>query len=259
MIAALFEAGTDVFRLNFSHGLRDDHRRVYDNIRRAESDFGRPIGIMMDLQGPKLRVGNFSDSKIELAEGASFRLDLDDALGNAKRVSLPHTEIFEVLHEGANLLLDDGKIQLTVEKYGPDFAETRVVRGGSLSDHKGVNLPGIELMLSPLTPKDREDLQFGLELGVDWVALSFVQRPEDVAEARKLIAGRPGRTDELLDGDLLGIVIDRGEPERIAADAHVDVVGDQDRRDFGVDVLDLEGDLEDQVVHARALAGAGQQ
>jgi pyruvate kinase len=190
MIAALFDAGTDVFRLNFSHGSRDDHRRVYENIRRAEKDSGRPIGIMMDLQGPKLRVGNFTDSKIELAEGAAFRLDLDDALGDTKRVSLPHTEIFEVLHEGANLLLDDGKIQLTVEKCGADFAETRVVRGGSLSDHKGVNLPGIELLLSPLTPKDREDLQFGLELGVDWVALSFVQRPEDVAEARKLIAGR---------------------------------------------------------------------
>jgi pyruvate kinase len=188
-IAALFEAGTDVFRLNFSHGTHESHRESFDIIRGLEKRFDRPIGIMLDLQGPKLRVGEFADGKVHLKEGKPFRLDLSPDPGNEERVSLPHPEIFAALEENKDLLVDDGKIRLRVVRRGADFAETEVVTGGVLSNHKGVNVPGATLDLSPLSPKDREDLKFGLEMGVDWVALSFVQKPADVIEARDLIAG----------------------------------------------------------------------
>lgn len=189
-IEALFTCGADVFRLNFSHGSHDDHRKTYDLIRSVEDKLRRPIAILMDLQGPKLRVGNFTDGKVMLASGQAFRLDMDPTDGDATRVCLPHPEIFEALRIGTELLLDDGKIRLRVESHGPDWADTRVLVGGKLSNHKGLNVPGEVLPISALTEKDRRDLQFGLDLGVDWVALSFVQRPEDVAEARKLVAGR---------------------------------------------------------------------
>ena len=191
-ITALFEAGADVFRLNFSHGGHEDHKRRYDTIRAIGERFQRPIGILLDLQGPKLRVGAFTDGKITLEQGAKFRLDLDETPGDAGRAPLPHPEIFKALEPGTTLLLDDGKIRLKVIDCGEDFAETEVVTGGLLSNHKGVNVPSMLLELSSLTEKDIEDLRFGLHLGVDWVALSFVQRPEDIAEARKLIAGRAG-------------------------------------------------------------------
>jgi pyruvate kinase len=196
-IAALFAAGVDVFRLNFSHGTHDDHRQRVDQIRSVERASGRPIGILADLQGPKLRVGTFAAGPIPLAPGATFRLDLDPRPGDANRVSLPHREIFAALRPGANLLLDDGKIRLRVERCGEDFADTQVVVGGVLSERKGVNVPDIVLPLSALTPKDRRDLDFALSLGVDWVALSFVQRPEDVDEARALIDGRAGIVTKL--------------------------------------------------------------
>src|SRR5258708_274144 len=189
-IRALFRAGADVFRLNFSHGEHADHKARYETIRALESELGRPIGIMMDLQGPKLRVGRFAGGRITLVAGNEFRLDLAEALGDDVRVNLPHPEIFAALEPGITLLLDDGKIRLEVKSCGPDFADTKVVAGGMLSDRKGVNVPNAVLPLSPLTQKDLRDLAFGLELGVDVVALSFVQRPEDVAEARRLIAGR---------------------------------------------------------------------
>jgi pyruvate kinase len=189
-IAALFKAGADVFRLNFSHGAHEDHKARYDLIRELEEEFERPIGILMDLQGPKLRVGPFAGGAIELKTGGKFRLDLDAAKGDAKRVQLPHPEIFEAVKIGTNLLLDDGKLRLQVKKCGKDFAEVDVLVGGRLSDRKGVNVPDVVLPLSPLTKKDRADLRYGLDLGVDWVAMSFVQRPEDVAELRKLIGGR---------------------------------------------------------------------
>ncbi len=189
-IRAMFEAGVDVFRLNFSHGTQDDHRRTYGILRRLEADLGRPIGVLMDLQGPKLRIGSFADGPIALKAGDKFRLDLSDAPGDARRVPLPHPEVLGALKPGIDLLLDDGRLRLKVEACGPDFAETVVVAGGNLSDRKGVNVPEVVLPLSPLTEKDRRDLPVGLELGVDWVALSFVQRPEDVAEARRLIGGR---------------------------------------------------------------------
>ncbi|HEY1720315.1 MAG TPA: pyruvate kinase [Magnetospirillaceae bacterium] len=190
MIEALFKAGADVFRLNFSHGTQADHRQRYDIIRGLEAKYGRPIGILADLQGPKLRVGIFAAGKVRLETGAALRLDLDKTPGDAKRVNLPHPEIFAALKEGAELLLDDGKIRLVVEKHGSDWAETRVAVGGDLSNHKGLNLPNVTLPISPLTEKDRADLAFALDMGVDWVALSFVQRPEDIVEAKALIGNR---------------------------------------------------------------------
>ncbi len=189
-IKALFDAGADAFRFNFSHGSHEDHQARYDIVRAVEAAVGRPISIVMDLQGPKLRVGRFEKGKVELVAGNRFRLDLADEPGDENRVTLPHVEIFQAISEGTDLLLDDGKIRLKVEKLGKDFAETRIVTGGVLSNSKGVNVPNAVLPLSALTEKDRRDLQFGLDLGADWVALSFVQRPEDVAEARRLIAGR---------------------------------------------------------------------
>ena len=189
-IRALFDAGVDVFRLNFSHGTHEDHRQRIEAIRAIEHEKSRPIAIMMDLQGPKLRVGTFAGGGTLLKEGAAFRLDSDRAPGDATRVNLPHPEIFAALEPGAQLLINDGRIRLKVTDCGRDFAETEVVIGGGISNHKGVNVPGVVLPLSPLTEKDRRDMQFGIDHGVDWCALSFIQRPEDLAEARRLIAGR---------------------------------------------------------------------
>ncbi|EEG07976.1 pyruvate kinase [Pseudogulbenkiania ferrooxidans] len=186
-IRTLAEAGADVFRLNFSHGSHEDHAARLRLIREVEQELGRPIGVLLDLQGPKLRIGRMAGGKALLEPGARFRLDLDPAEGDAGRATLPHPEIFAALEVGTELLLDDGKLRLRVEAFGPDFADTTVLVGGTLSDRKGVNVPGVVLPISPLTAKDRADLAFGLELGVDWVALSFVQRPEDIAEARALI------------------------------------------------------------------------
>ncbi|HEY3049805.1 MAG TPA: pyruvate kinase [Polaromonas sp.] len=190
-IEALFEAGADVFRLNFSHGTHEDHQLRLNTIRAIERERGRPIGVLLDLQGPKLRVGTFANGPVQLAEGDSFRLDLDSKVpGDARRASLPHPEIFAALTDGADLLLDDGRIRLRVERHGKDFAETRVVNGGLLSDRKGVNVPDVVLPLSALTEKDRKDLDFGLTLGVDWIALSFVQRPQDIVEVKAIVKGR---------------------------------------------------------------------
>jgi pyruvate kinase len=190
VVRQLFLAGVDVFRLNFSHGNHADHRARFDALRALEQDTGRPIAILADLQGPKLRVGTFADGAVTLSSGQAFRLDLDPAPGNAQRVNLPHREIFAALAAGAELLLDDGKLRLVVERCGADFAETKVAVGGTLSERKGVNVPGVVLPLTALTEKDRRDLALALELGADWIALSFVQRPEDVSEARALIGDR---------------------------------------------------------------------
>ena len=189
-IKALFEAGADVFRLNFSHGTPDDHKARHGIIRELERAAGRPIGVLLDLQGPKLRVGEIASGEAELSPGQRFRLDLDPLPGDKVRAPLPHPEVFAALKPGLALLLDDGKLRLQVESCGTDHAETIVLAGGPLKDHKGVNVPGAVLPISPLTKKDRADLRFGLDLGVDWVALSFVQQPEDLAEPRRLIAGR---------------------------------------------------------------------
>lgn len=192
-IQRLFLSGADVFRLNFSHGTHQDHKNSLDLIREIEREAGRPIGVLLDLQGPKLRLGKFADGPVKLADGDKFRLDLDcDRPGDRTRAPMPHPEIFKALSAQSSLLIDDGRVRLIVEKCGPDFADTRVVAGGTLSDRKGVNVPGCLLPLSAMTDKDRADLDYGLGLGVDWVALSFVQRPEDILEIRKIVAGRAG-------------------------------------------------------------------
>jgi pyruvate kinase len=189
-IAELFDAGVDVFRLNFSHGTHADHRRRHRVVRSLEEARGRPIGLLADLQGPKFRVGTFANGSVELTAGSTFVLDMKDTPGTEKRAPLPHPEIFKALQAGSNLLLDDGRIRLRVVDCGRTSAKTEVVTGGSLSDRKGLNLPDVVLPLAALSDKDRKDLEFAAGLGVDWIALSFVQQPDDVAEARKLAAGR---------------------------------------------------------------------
>ena len=196
-IRSLFAAGVDVFRLNFSHGDHDGHRRRFEAIREAESATGRPIGVLLDLQGPKLRVGEFAGGRATLKEGSAFALDLDPAPGGPERVALPHPEVFTALKPGTTLLVDDGKIRLEVETCGANFAGARVKIGGEISDHKGVNIPDVVLPISPLTDKDREDLALGLELGVDWVAASFIQRPRDLIMLREAIGGRAGLVAKL--------------------------------------------------------------
>ncbi len=197
MIEKLFLAGVDVFRLNFSHGSHEDHQTRHAIIRALEKKVGRPIGILMDLQGPKLRIGTFQTESISLKEGQTFILDQDQTPGDQTRVYLPHPEIFEAIKQGADLLLDDGKIRLHVEKATPQHIETRVVTTGILSERKGLNVPTVALPISPMTPKDRKDLAFGLTLGMDWIALSFVQRPEDILEARELIGTEAGIVSKL--------------------------------------------------------------
>ncbi|SDH87337.1 pyruvate kinase [Pseudomonas benzenivorans] len=189
-IRQLVEAGVNLFRLNFSHGEHADHAQRYAWVREVEQQLNTPIGILMDLQGPKLRVGRFAAGKVELQRGQALRLDLDATPGDSRRVNLPHPEIIEALQPGMSLLLDDGRLRLQVTAKQADAVITCVIAGGELSDRKGVNVPEAVLQLSPLTEKDRRDLAFGLELGVDWVALSFVQRPEDILEARELIQGK---------------------------------------------------------------------
>lgn len=187
MIGKLHAAGADAFRINMSHGDQDSKVPVIQAIRALEKLTGRPTTILADLQGPKLRVGRFAEGRVALETGATFRLDRDPTPGDATRVELPHREIFEAVTEGARLLLDDGKMVLRVTRYGPDWIETRVEVGGTLSNSKGLNVPDMVLPLAALTDKDRSDLAFAVEQKVDWIALSFVQRPEDLAEARKLI------------------------------------------------------------------------
>ena len=190
MIEKLARAGADAFRVNMSHGNHDDHKAVIASIRALEKIFGRPSTILADLQGPKLRVGTFQDGAVVLRTGDGFRLDRSPEPGNASRVTLPHREIFEALEIGARLLLDDGKLVLRVTEMADGCVTTRVEVGGTLSDRKGLNVPDVVVPMAALTDKDRGDLAFALDQGVDWVALSFVQRPEDLAEARKLIGGR---------------------------------------------------------------------
>lgn len=188
MIEKLFLAGADVFRLNFSHGSQEQKKELLMTIRSVEEQYSHPIAILGDLQGPKLRVGEFSNANGEiLEEGQMFRLDLDEAKGDKKRVQLPHPEIIEASEIGHVLLVDDGKVKLTVSGKGDGYLDCRVDVAGKISNRKGVNTPDSVLEISPLTPKDRSDLEYMLGIGVDWVALSFVQRPEDIEEIHELI------------------------------------------------------------------------
>lgn len=183
-------AGANVFRLNMSHGAHEDISRLYEVIRRVEADLQEPICVLADLQGPKLRCGVFAEDGAELVPGKEFRFDLDTTPGDATRVCLPHPEVFQALKPGTTLLVNDGLLRLTVEACGPDFADCRVVAGGRISNRKGVNVPDVVLPLAAMTDKDRADLDLVCKLGVDWIALSFVQRPQDIEEARALSKGQ---------------------------------------------------------------------
>ncbi len=196
-IRALFEAGVDVFRFNFSHGTQADHHARYQIVRAVEQEFARPIAILADMQGPKLRIGVFAEDRVTLTPGAEFTLDRDPAPGTIQRVCLPHPELFEAITVGQSLLLDDGKLRLQVLAKDHQSIQTRIITGGSLSNRKGLNVPDTVLPIPVLTEKDKRDLAFALSMGVEWVALSFVQRPEDLTEARELIAGRAGLMTKL--------------------------------------------------------------
>jgi pyruvate kinase len=247
VLRVLFDAGVDVFRCNFSHGTHDDHKKLFQAIRAVESGAGRPIGILADLQGPKLRLGNFENGRIKLAAGADFRLDLDDKPGDKDRAPLPHPEVFQALQPGNDLLVDDGKVRLRVTACGADFADTECLVGGTLSNHKGVNLPHCVLPISAVTDKDRTDLAFALENGADWIALSFVQRPEDVAEGRKLVGSDAGLLVKLEKPSAirrLDEIIDLADALMVA------------RGDLGVEMPPEDvPSVQKQVIHACRLAG----
>ncbi len=189
-VATLARAGVDVFRLNFSHGAQEDHAAACEAVRAAEAELERPLGVLADLQGPKLRLGTFAGGVVDIAPGQAFRLDLDPAPGDATRACLPHPELFAAMRPGVMLLVDDGKVRLRVEAVGKTFARTQVLQGVRLSDRKGVALRGAVIPLPAMTEKDHKDLQFALRIGVDWVALSFVQRAADMADLRKIVQGR---------------------------------------------------------------------
>jgi len=192
MIRKLFDAGVDVFRLNFSHGSHADHRERYEVIRSIEKEVNHPIAILQDLQGPKIRLGMVNGGRMMLEKGEIVRFVLAKETSEAHTLPLPHKEIFDAVMPKHHLLIDDGKVRLQVERLTDTAIEARVINGGPVTDRKGVNLPDTVLDLSPITEKDREDLAFGLELGVDWVAFSFVQRPADLIEAHGLVGGRAG-------------------------------------------------------------------
>jgi pyruvate kinase len=189
-VLELARAGVDVFRLNFSHGAWDDHQAALEAVRAAEASLERPLAVLADLQGPKFRIGAFEGGRIALAPGQTLRLDLDAAPGGPRRVGLPHPEVFKVLRPGMTLLLDDGKVRLVVRGCDGASADAEVVAGDQLSDHKGLAAPGAVIPVPALTPKDEADAAYALRIGVDWIALSFVQHAGDVAALRKLVGGR---------------------------------------------------------------------
>lgn len=187
MISRLFEAGVDVFRINMSHSSFDVVKKLHAAVRGAEAAFGRPIGILADLQGPKFRLGEVSGGSVALSEGTTFRFDTTESAGSADRVFLPHRQIFDAVEPGHTLLLDDGKVRMTVIDKGASSIDAKVIVGGMIASRKGISLPDTVLPIGPLTEKDRKDLDYALRLGVDWVALSFVQRGEDMRLARQIV------------------------------------------------------------------------
>ncbi len=190
VVKRLLEAGVDVFRINMSHTSHEMlHERV-ETIRGLEKEFGRVIGILADLQGPKLRVGTFAEGGVDLQNGAPFVLDANPEPGDVTRVHLPHPEILEALRPGHTVLIDDGKLRMHVVEATPDRAVVVVDVGGRISNRKGVSLPDTEIPVSAMTPKDRSDLDAALHEGVDWIAVSFVQRADDIAEVKKIVRGR---------------------------------------------------------------------
>ena len=222
MVRKLMFAGADAFRINMSHGTHPQKAKLVEAIRGLEKELHRPTTILFDLQGPKLRVGNFEGGSAELKKGDRFVLDRNPAPGDSVRVQLPHPELFEAIREGDRVLVDDGKIRLKVLKVAENEITAEVAVGGTISDHKGVNVPDVVVPIPALTEKDRKDLKFALEQRADWIALSFVQRPEDVAEARGLIGERaslmakiekPAAVDRLNDILALsdGVMVARGD------------------------------------------------
>ena len=191
-IHSLFQAGADIFRLNFSHGTHEDHRRRVYHIRQYEKRLGRPIAILGDLQGPKLRIGNFKNTQVNLKNFEKFTLDLNPKMGNHQRVYLPHPEIFKSVKINNKILIDDGKIILNVVKVNSEKIETEVINGGKISNKKGVNIPETFVRMSSLTKKDLKDLQLCLDLGLDYIALSFVQKPKDILDLRRYINTQTG-------------------------------------------------------------------
>ena len=192
MIEKLFIAGVDVFRINMSHTNHSLLKELHGHIRAVEAKLSRPIGILADLQGPKIRIGTFAEKEVKIEAGQQFVFDTNPEPGDSTRVFLPHPEIFAGAKKGDSLLLNDGRLRVEITKAEPTRLETKVIYGGMLSNRKGVNLPDTELDIPALTEKDRADLEAAASLGVDWIALSFVQRAEDVAEAQKLVKGRAG-------------------------------------------------------------------
>jgi len=187
---ALFEAGVDVFRLNFSHGEHAAHQTNVHTARALEKEFDRPVCLLADLQGPKLRIGRFKGDKVSLTDGQDFRFDSDAALGDETRVQLPHPEVIEAMNVDSEILLDDGKVRAVITEKGSDYLQAKIISGSSLSNNKGFNIPGVILPIQALTDKDRVDLEAALDMDVDWIAQSFVQRPEDVVETKRIINGR---------------------------------------------------------------------
>ncbi|HZL00239.1 MAG TPA: pyruvate kinase [Caulobacteraceae bacterium] len=190
MVLELARRGVDVFRLNFSHGVHADHAAALAAVRAAEPSLARPLAVLADLQGPKFRLGRFKGGRISIAPGASLRLDLDPAAGDSRRVCLPHPEVFQALRPGVELLLDDGRVRLVIRSAQDGRAEAEVISGEALSDHKGLAVRGATIPVPAMTGKDRVDLDFALRIGIDWVALSFVQHAADMADLRRLVAGR---------------------------------------------------------------------
>ncbi|MGH6729408.1 MAG: pyruvate kinase, partial [Sphingomicrobium sp.] len=232
MIRALMEAGADAFRINMSHGEQQDKVALVETIRALEQEFRRPTTILFDLQGPKLRVGQFKGGSAVIESGQRFIFDREDRPGDSARAELPHPELFAAVRPGTNILIDDGKVRLKVVEASPELITAEVLVGGTLSDHKGVNVPDVLVPIPALTEKDRGDLAFALEQEADWIALSFVQRPDDLAEARELIGERAAlmakiekpaaidRLEEIIDlAD--GVMVARGDlgvelpPERV--------------------------------------------
>ncbi|WP_435418857.1 pyruvate kinase [Parerythrobacter aurantius] len=190
VLRRLFRAGADAFRVNMSHGEHADHAATIQAIRALEKEFHRPIAILADLQGPKLRVGKFRDGQAVIRHSGHFTLDRNPEPGDETRVELPHPELFGLLSKGQRLLINDGKIRLRVIEADDEKILCSAEVGGVISDRKGVNVPDAEIPIPAMTPKDRRDLAFAMEHGADWIGLSFVQRPEDLAEARKLMGGK---------------------------------------------------------------------
>jgi pyruvate kinase len=190
MIEKLFLAGADVFRINMSHSDHDTMRKLVATIREIEAEHARPIGILCDLQGPKHRLGKFAEGKIAVKAGDRITFDSDPKPGDSKRVELPHPQILQALKPGDRILVDDGRVRLKAVKCTPTSVLAEVINGTKLSDRKGVSLPDTEIGESALTEKDRKDLEAAIAAEADWVALSFVQRPEDLAEVRKIARGR---------------------------------------------------------------------